>query len=51
MYNNGRTPLHEAAARGDTKALQYLVSQGADDDGKFFEEYDNDNRINMASTF
>lgn len=28
--NNGHTPLHHAAARGDNEMIQYLVSKGAD---------------------
>lgn len=28
--NNGYTPLHHAAARGDNEMIQYLVSKGAD---------------------
>ena len=28
--NNGMTPLHHAASRGDNEMIQYLVSKGAD---------------------
>ena len=28
--NNGYTPLHHAAARGDNEMIKYLVSKGAD---------------------
>lgn len=28
--NNGYTPLHHAAARGDNEMILYLVSKGAD---------------------
>jgi ankyrin repeat protein len=28
--NNGYTPLHHAAARGDNEMIQYLVDHGAD---------------------
>ena len=28
--NNGMTPLHHAAARGDNEMIEYLVSKGAD---------------------
>jgi len=28
--NDGYTPLHHAAARGDNEMIQYLVSKGAD---------------------
>jgi ankyrin repeat protein len=28
--NNGHTPLHHAAARGDNEMIRYLVSKGAD---------------------
>jgi len=28
--NNGHTPLHHAAARGDNQMITYLVNKGAD---------------------
>jgi ankyrin repeat protein len=28
--NNGYTPLHHAASRGDNEMIQYLVAHGAD---------------------
>ena len=28
--NNGMTPLHHAASRGDNEMIRYLVSKGAD---------------------